>query len=130
MSRTTIVFEGGIDSIRSLNDNSMRVSLGTPELSPEIVGNMYGMLKQPGYVVISTMPISQKQLDAVETATIDREFENKTPSQRLRNTLYVLWEQTQPKEVAPDGSMMYVDFDLFYKRKMNEFIKFVKDKLS
>ena len=75
MSRTTIVFEGGIDSIRSLNDNSMRVSLGTPELSPEIVGNMYGMLKQPGYVVISTMPISQKQLDAVETATIDREFE-------------------------------------------------------
>ena len=129
MSKNTIVFEGGIDNIRTLADNTVRVSLGTPELSPEIVGNMYGMLKQPGYVVISTMPISQKQLDAVETATIDREFENKTPSQRLRNVLYVLWEQQQPKEVMPNGSTQYIDFDLFYKRKMNEFIKFIKDKL-
>jgi len=129
MSKNTIVFEGGIDNIRTLADNTVRVSLGTPELSPEIVGSMYGMLKQPGYVVISTMPISQKQLDAVETATIDREFENKTPSQRLRNVLYVLWEQQQPKEVMSNGSTQYIDFDLFYKRKMNEFIKFIKDKL-
>ena len=80
MSKNTIVFEGGIDNIRTLADNSIRVSLGTPELKPEIVGSMYSMLKRPGYVVISTMPISQKQLDAVEGATIDREFEDKTPS--------------------------------------------------
>lgn len=130
MSKNTIVFEGGIDNIRTLADNTVRVSLGTPELSPEIVGSMYGMLKQPGYVVISTMPISQKQLDAVETATIDREFENKTPSQRLRNVLYVLWEQQQPKETSPEGVTSYVDFDLFYKRKMNELINFIKNKLS
>tara|TARA_R100000030_G_scaffold51744_2_gene38930 strand:- start:249 stop:641 length:393 start_codon:yes stop_codon:yes gene_type:complete len=130
MSKNTIVFEGGIDNIRTLADNTVRVSLGTPELSPETVGSMYGMLKQPGYVVISTMPISQKQLDAVETATIDREFENKTPSQRLRNVLYVLWEQQQPKETSPEGVTSYVDFDLFYKRKMNELINFIKNKLS
>lgn len=130
MSKNTIVFEGGIDNIRTLADNTVRVSLGTPELSPETVGSMYGMLKQPGYVVISTMPISQKQLDAVETATIDREFENKTPSQRLRNVLYVLWEQQQPKETSPEGVISYVDFDLFYKRKMNELINFIKNKLS
>ena len=130
MSKNTIVFEGGIDNIRTLADNTVRVSLGTPELSPETVGSMYGMLKQPGYVVISTRPISQKQLDAVETATIDREFENKTPSQRLRNVLYVLWEQQQPKETSPEGVTSYVDFDLFYKRKMNELINFIKNKLS
>lgn len=129
MSKNTIVFEGGIDNIRTLADNSLRVSLGTPELTPEIVGNMYSMLKQPGYVVISTKPISQQQIDAVEDATVDREFDNKTPSQRLRNTLYVLWEQTQPKETSADGTTVYVDFDLFYKRKMNELIRFIKDKL-
>jgi|TARA_R110000824_G_scaffold13251_6_gene57715 hypothetical protein len=130
MSKNTIVFEGGIDNIRTLADNSVRVSLGTPELTPETVGNMYGMLKQPGYVVISTMPISQKQLDAVEGATVDREFENKTPSQRMRNVLYVLWEQQQPKETSPEGTTTYVDFDLFYKRKMTELINFIKNKLS
>ena len=91
---------------------------------------MYSMLKQPGYVVISTKPISQQQIDAVEEATVDREFDTKTPSQRLRSVLYILWEQTQPKEVGPDGNTVYVDFDLFYKRKMNELIRFVKDKLS
>ena len=117
MSKNTIVFEGGIDNIRTLADNSVRVSLGTPELTPETVGNMYGMLKQ-------------KQLDAVEGATVDREFENKTPSQRMRNVLYVLWEQQQPKETSPEGKTTYVDFDLFYKRKMTELITFIKNKLS
>jgi hypothetical protein len=92
MSKNTIVFEGGIDNIRTLADNSLRVSLGTPELTSEIVGNMYS-------------------------------------TQRLRNTLYVLWEQTQPKETSADGTTVYVDFDLFYKRKMNELIRFIKDKL-
>ena len=95
MSKSTIVFEGGIDNIRTLADNSLRVSLGTPELTPDTVGSMYSMLKQPG----------------------------------LRNTLYVLWEQTQPKEISADGTTVYVDFDLFYKRKMNELIRFIKDKL-
>ena len=129
MSKSTIVFEGGIDNIRTLADNSVRVSIGTPELTAEIVGNMYSMLKQPGYVVISTKPISQQQIDAVEEATVDRELDTKTPSQRLRSTLYILWEQTQPQEISSDGSTIYVDFDIFYKRKMNELIRFIKDKL-
>lgn len=130
MSKNTIVFEGGIDGIRTMADNTVRVNVGTPELSPDIVGQMYSMLKQPGYVVISTMPISQKQIDAVESATIDREFEEKTPSQRLRNVLYVLWEQQQPKETNSEGITTYIDFDLYYKRKMNELITFIKNKLS
>jgi len=130
MSKNTIVFEGGIDGIKTMADNTVRVNVGTPELSPDIVGQMYSMLKQPGYVVISTMPISQKQIDAVESATIDREFQEKTPSQRLRNVLYVLWEQQQPKETNSEGITTYIDFDLYYKRKMNELITFIKNKLS
>jgi len=130
MSKNTIVFEGGIDGIRTMADNTVRVNVGTPELSPDVVGQMYSMLKQPGYVVISTMPISQKQIDAVESATIDREFQEKTPSQRLRNVLYVLWEQQQPKETNSEGITTYIDFDLYYKRKMNELITFIKNKLS
>ena len=130
MSKNTIVFEGGIDGIKTMADNTVRVNVGTPELSPDVVGQMYSMLKQPGYVVISTMPISQKQIDAVESATIDREFQEKTPSQRLRNVLYVLWEQQQPKETNSEGITTYIDFDLYYKRKMNELITFIKNKLS
>tara|TARA_R100000353_G_scaffold175097_1_gene144559 strand:+ start:436 stop:828 length:393 start_codon:yes stop_codon:yes gene_type:complete len=130
MSRKTIVFEGGVDNIRTLADNSLRVSLGTPELSPETVGNLYSILKQPGFVVLSTQPISQKQIDAVEAASIDMEFDTKTPAQRMRAVLYRLWEQTSPKEKNEEGNTQYVEFELFYKRKMNEIINHLKSKLD
>ena len=130
MNRKTIVFEGGVDNIRTLADNSLRVSLGTPELSPETVGNLYSILKQPGFVVLSTQPISQKQIDAVEAASIDMEFDTKTPAQRMRAVLYRLWEQTSPKEKNEEGTTQYVEFELFYKRKMNEIINHLKSKLD
>ena len=130
MSRKTIVFEGGVDNIRTLADNSLRVSLGTPELSPETVGNLYSILKHPGIVVLSTQPISQKQIDAVEAASIDMEFDTKTPAQRMRAVLYRLWEQTSPKEKNEEGNTQYVEFELFYKRKMNEIINHLKSKLD
>ena len=130
MTKTTIVFEGGVDNIRTLADNSLRVSLGTPELSPETVGNLYSILKQPGFVVLSTQPISQKQIDAVEAASVDMEFDTKTPAQRMRAVMYRLWEQTSPKETNNEGLTQYVEFDLFYKRKMNEIINHLKSKLD
>ena len=130
MSRKTIVFEGGVDNIRTLADNSLRVSLGTPELSPETVGNLYSILKQPGFVVLSTQPISQKQIDAVEAASIDMEFDTKTPAQRMRGVLYRLWEQTSPKEKNEEGNTQYVEFELFYTRKMIEIINHLKSKLD
>ena len=125
---STIVFEGGVDNLRTLADNSLRVSIGTPELSPETVAKLYSSLKQPGYIVISTTNISQKQIDAVERAARDREFENKTPSQRLRNSLYVWWEKEQPSEIDINGVSRVMDFDLFYRRQMNKLIEFVKTK--
>jgi hypothetical protein len=128
--RKTIVFEGGVDNIRTLADNSLRVSLGTPELSPETVGNLYSVLKQPGFVVLSSAPISEKQIEAVESASIDMEFETKTPAQRMRAVMYRLWEQQSPKQTNENGDLEYVEFELFYKRKMNEIINHLKSKLD
>ena len=44
---STIVFEGGVDNLRTLADNSLRVNIGTPELSPDTVAKLYSCLKQP-----------------------------------------------------------------------------------
>ena len=130
MSRKTIVFEGGVDNIRTLSDKSLSIKLGTPELSADKVAELYKVLHQPGFVVFSTEEISQKQIDAVESASIDMEFDTKTPSQRLRAVLYRLWEQLSPKEKDENGATKYVDFDLCYKRKMNEIINHLKTKLD
>ena len=68
-------------------------------------------------------------LQAVEKASSSiehesTEFGNKTPSQRLRNVLYVHWEQTQPKQINPDnGQLELVEFDLFYKRQLKKIEK-------
>lgn len=128
--KNTVVFEGGIDGIRTMADSSLKVVLGTPELSAETMARLFGLLKQPGYVVISTSPVQKEMVQLVETAGQEAEFETKTPSQRMRNVLYRLWEKEQPTEVGPDGGTQYVEFDLYYRRKMNNIIEHLKTKLD
>ena len=129
--KNSVVFEGGIDKVSTLADGSLRVSLGTPELSNETMVNVFSLIKKPGDVLISTNAISQDQIDAVEKATANSEFNEKTPSQRMRAVLYKLWEKTQPKQINGDsGEMEYVDFELFYRRQMNIAINHYKSKLD
>ena len=127
----SVVFEGGIDKVSTLADGSLRIYVGTPELANETMVNLFSLIKKPGYVLISANNINQDQIDAVEKATTNTEFSEKTPSQRLRGVLYKLWEKTQPKTMNGDtGEMEYIDFDLFYKRQMNKISDHFKTKLD
>ena len=128
--KNSVVFEGGIDKVSTLADGSLRVYVGTPELSSETMVSVFSLIKKPGFVLISANAINQDQIDAVEKATTNAEFSEKTPSQRMRGVLYKLWEKTQPKTMNGDGEMEYVDFDLFYKRQMNKIIDHFKTKLD
>ena len=128
--KNSVVFEGGIDKVSTLADGSLRVYVGTPELSNETMVSVFSLIKKPGFVLISANAINQDQIDAVEKATTNAEFSEKTPSQRMRGVLYKLWEKTQPKTMNGDGVMEYVDFDLFYKRQMNKIIDHFKTKLD
>ena len=129
--KNSVVFEGGIDKVSTLADGSLRVYLGTPELSNETMVNLFGLIKKPGYILISTNTVNQEQIVAVEKATTNAEFSEKTPSQRMRGVMYKLWEKTQPKTLNGDsGEMEYVEFDLFYKRQMNKIIDHFKTKLD
>ena len=128
--KNSVVFEGGIDKVSTLADGSLRIYVGTPELSNDTMVNVFNLIKKPGYVLVSANAINQDQIDAVEKATTNAEFSEKTPSQRMRGVLYKLWEKTQPKTMNGDGVMEYVDFDLFYKRQMNKIIDHFKTKLD
>ena len=127
----SVVFEGGIDKVSTLADGSLRIYVGTPELAQETMVNLFRLIRKPGYVLISANHINQDQIDAVEKVTSNSEFNEKTPSQRMRGVLYKLWEKTQPKTLnGATGEMEYVDFDLFYKRQMNKIIDHYKTKLD
>ena len=129
--KNSVIFEGGIDKVSTLADGSLRLFIGTPELSNETMVKIFSLIKRQGYVLISTNNINQDQIDAVEKATVDTEFNENPPSQRLIGGIYKLFEQMHPKQSNVNtGSLEYIDFDLFYKRKMNEIINHLKTKLS
>ncbi len=69
----------------------------------------------------SSGELTQKEVDEIDNA--DLEVEGKTKSQRLRNVLYVLYEQTTGQKDA-EG------FKDFYSNKMEQMIEHFKDKLD
>ena len=125
----TVIFDGGVETIATRADGSIKVVVGSQELSSDTMTRLIDLRRKVGYVLISTKEISQEQIDAVETSTANMEFSEKTPSQRLRGVLYILWEKLQPKE-NDQGIEKFVDFDLFYKRKLNEIINHYKKQLD
>ncbi len=116
MDGTLIAVEVG--SIRSLVDGSVSITLVTPELSPGKAGEIFSLRKKLAYVYISAQQISlpeQKMVDKMEP-----ELVGKTPSLRLRNVLFVAWQQN------PEG---YHDADSFYRAKMEHIIETFKANL-
>lgn len=103
-----------ITSFRSKVDGSLSFSATTPELTTE--------------EKVAFMELQGNELDCLLSPTntpnapkikINKEMASKSPSTRLYNTLYVLWEQSN----KPD------DFEVFYKNSMEKIIDKVKEKL-
>lgn len=107
-----------VDKIESLKDGSLKVTMETPELSSENAAALFEYRNKQVIAFLSETQVSPDQLNIKDVSV---EFKNdKTPSQRLRSVLYVYWEQNKPTQ----------DFETFYSRKIEDFIKIVKDKLS
>ena len=104
-----------LTGIRAKVDGSLGLSVSTPELTPEEKAEF--MRLQGVNVIALFTPLDDI---AAPKYKVDKEIETKTPSNRLRNTLYVLWEQEGSKG----------DFDEFYKRYMEKFIDLIKEKLE
>lgn len=104
-----------IQSIRTLADKTLRLTIDCQELPPEDSGKVMGLLQQYGWFVFS--PSEIKEIDLPQEIP---EFKNeKTPSQRLRAVLYRLWEQDKKG----------MDFEVFYKTRIERIIQQIKDKL-
>lgn len=109
-----------VTAIRTRVDGSLSVTVETNELSPTKAGELFSFRGKTTLMYLSPKEtISQKEIDQVNA--LDAEVEGKTPSQRLRNVIYILFTQT------PEG---YTDFDSFYKYKMSVIIDHLKSKLQ
>lgn len=105
-----------INRISSRTDKSLSFSAETPEFSDTEFAAFRNL--QGTNVTITVTPSEDMK---AEKMVIDRESGQKTPSERLYNVLFVLWNEKY-KEKWPT-------FRMFYEAKMEQIITQVKEKI-
>lgn len=104
-----------ITGIRSKVDRSLGISLSTPELTTKERAEFMNL--QGVNLNILIEPLDETPREIYE---IKKEVDQKTQGQRMRAVLYLLWKQEGEKE----------DFEIYYKKKTEAFINFLKGKLD
>lgn len=113
-----LLLSAQIESVATRRDRTVKIVVGTQELSPEKAGQLMGYANQVVAVYVSPKEIVPQEVAKVDE--IKSEFSSKTPSMRLRGVLYVLWEHT------PEG---FKDFGAFYEHHMGKMIDHFKNKI-
>lgn len=106
-----------ISGIATKVDGSIKISIETRELPATQAADLFSLRNQEAWCLLAP--------EGVDTAVLpdekpDASLGTKTPSQRLRNVLYVYWQQH-----GKQG-----DFESFYKSKMEQIIEQLKEKLD
>lgn len=114
-----IVLPAQIESIASRKDKTIRLTLGTQELTPNTSAQLFSMNQDFCYIAIKTESFLQNELNIIDDLKAD--MNAKTPSQRLRNILYRNFEQNN------EG---YKDFNTFYISMMEKICEHYKNKLD
>lgn len=108
-----------IDSLRTLKDGSVKITIETQELKAEDAAALFSYRNTYGYMLFKETEFSPEEL--VSVPDFVPEFKSaKSPSARLRNVFYIMWEQ-----LGKPG-----DFDPWYAGKMESVISFYKEKLQ
>lgn len=107
-----------IGSVKSLVDGSVSVTLLTPEISGGKVGELFDLRKKVAYVYISARQVETNEKVIVDG--LNPELKGKSPGQRLRNVLFIKWQQDN------EG---YKDSESYYVAKMENLISHFKNEL-
>ncbi len=120
--KDTILIPATVARIASRKDRSLSVCFDTGELPPQTAGALYAMQNAAVYLAVKETAFNAPDLQALES--LQSEFiddKRKTPSRRLRDVLFRLWEKD------PEG---YTDEREHYIAKMEEIIGHFKKKLD
>lgn len=111
---------GIITKITTMADGGFRVQCDTNELTPEVAADLMGLNRQYGMLLFAPENGEIKETDLVIPEE-QKEFPNqKSLSERLRNSLYRLWEAK--------GKLG--DFEDYRRRYMEKIIDNVKAKID
>lgn len=103
-----------ITGVRALVDGGLSLNFHTKELDSTQKVKIMDYNFSAGWLLFS-----ENSIDEEHIPKDNAEYETKTPSQRLRSTLYVLWKQQGEKG----------DFEVYYRAYIEKLINQIKDKL-
>lgn len=114
-----ILLPAYIENITTRKDKTVKITIGSQELSQGKAGELFSLLNNLAVVYISMKEIDQKEIDQVDK--INPDLKGKTQSQRIRDVLYILFTQDN------EG---HKDFDSYYKNKTEMYIEHLKSKIK
>lgn len=106
-----------IQSFRTLVDGGNKLDVITQELPPEEAVKLLALKGKVGWFVFSEQEVQTEDIPDIK---LDNDIEEKSPSVRLRNVLYKIWELNTDQKT---------EFNDFYKSKMEQIITQVKEKI-
>jgi len=111
-----------IEGIGTRADRTLKITLGTQELTPAEAGQLFSMHQSAAYVMIKEEMFNSAEKDLLDKIQADQtEYNGKTPSQRLRSVLYRVYE-TDPQS--------FNDFTRYYEYQMERLITHFKNKID
>lgn len=116
-----ILVAATLEGIRTRKDKTLSLSFGTQEMPPSEAGNLMALANSFCFLAIKSETFTATEKELMEQIKADQLTNAaKTPSQRLRGVLYVLFTHDD------EG---YKKFDEFYTFKLDQIIDHFKSKL-
>lgn len=115
------IIPGIIEGFRTLKDKTIKVIIETNELDPAKQQALFGSIQKFGYIAFKSDEFRSEEIEVLDGLKTDYEDTSKTPGQRLRGVLYILYKQ--------DNSG-YNTFTDYYNARMERFIDHLKSKIE
>ena len=115
----SVVLQAVIDGVRSHKDRSLGLTISTPELSPH---ESVVFLQLQGLLI--DLKITPREDKDDETLHIDKELTDKSQSQRLRNSLYILLSKVLNRTPG------HIEWTEYYHNEMEKIIGKIKAQID
>jgi hypothetical protein len=116
-----LIIPFSVGGIRTLKDRTLSVNILTQELPPEKVAALFDFQNKLGFAAFKAEEFTDEEAQAMEEVPMDLDLsKGKSRSERLRNTLFVLWKGTEAGTRS---------FDAFYIEHMERLIEHFKAKI-
>lgn len=107
-----------IQSVRTLVDGGNKLDIITRELNPEEMTELFRLKGKEGWFVFKENAVEMEDIQNLPDVKVEKA--DKSPSERLRAVLYLLWKQTDQIKTS----------DEFYIYYMGKLIDSIKEKLN